>query len=94
MRTELEKALEAQTGMSRWWEESGIGSTYVIRCACGLACEAIAMLEPGGSVGLAELRALSRFRQQYPNCPHMKPYEEFLSAWNLLFIEGQCHERC
>ncbi len=94
MKTELEKELEAQTGMSRWWEETDLGYTYLIRCPCGMASEAISEPEAGASLESAQLRALSRFRLLYPSCPHLEPYDDLLSAWHLIFVEGQCHERC
>ncbi len=75
--TELEKELEAQTGMSRWWEENELGFMYSVRCPCGLAFEAIARSEIKGPefTRYAENGAVNRFRVQYPDCPHIQPYE-------------------
>ncbi len=81
MNTELEKELEAQTGMSRWWEENELGYMYFIRCPCGLIFEAIARTDVQSPEfkRYAQTRALNRFRLQHPDCPHLEPYETLRS---------------
>ncbi len=79
--SELEKELEAQTGMSRWWEENELGYMYFVRCPCGLVFDAVARTDVQSQEfkRYAETRALNRFRVQYPECPHVKPYEKLRS---------------
>lgn len=77
----FESEMERRTGMARWWEALPLGHVYFIRCPCGGVLEAIFEADESetGSVSRAEARALARFRERYPRCPHSTAYEALKS---------------
>ena len=77
----FESELERRTGMAQWWEALPLGHLYIVRCRCGGVLEANFEADSSdtGSVSRAEARALARFRERYPHCPHLSSYEALKS---------------
>jgi hypothetical protein len=73
----VQKLLLQESGLASWWEQSGPGFFFCIRCPCGGVLETALVedLERSLAVYQVEARAFSRFHETYPDCEHIERYE-------------------
>ncbi len=72
--------LRKRTGMARWWEQDAHGYYFSVQCRCGGVVEAVFREEGLRTEALfrAERAAQDRFRQRFPDCPHLAQYNALI----------------